>query len=150
MSDFHVRQATLGDLDALVPLFDAYRVFYEMPSDPALARSFLHERLALRESVILLAADANREALGFTQLFPSFTSVGAARTLTLNDLYVSPAARRTGAGRLLLEAAADYGRAVGALRLELKTARDNLGAQALYESHGWVRDDVFFSYTLRL
>ena len=32
-----VRQATLADLEPLVPLFDAYRVFYRKPSDPGLA-----------------------------------------------------------------------------------------------------------------
>jgi len=36
-----VRQATVADLDLLVPLFDAYRVFYRKPSDPDLARQFL-------------------------------------------------------------------------------------------------------------
>ncbi|MGI8561687.1 MAG: hypothetical protein ACR2J7_09720 [Luteimonas sp.] len=50
-----VRRADIADLDALVPLFDAYRVFYQQDSDPATARDFLDARLRRGESVILLA-----------------------------------------------------------------------------------------------
>ena len=91
-----VQRATIADLDALVPLFDGYRVFYAQPSDPALARRFLDERLRRDESVILIARDDGDEsgaALGFTQLYPMFSSVRAARTWILNDLFVAPAAR---------------------------------------------------------
>jgi hypothetical protein len=40
-----VRRAGASDLDLLVPLFDQYRHFYRQPSDVALARRFLLERL---------------------------------------------------------------------------------------------------------
>ena len=39
-----IRQATLADIDALAPLFDAYRRFYEQPGDIALASDFLQDR----------------------------------------------------------------------------------------------------------
>jgi hypothetical protein len=55
-----IRQATLDDLDALVPLFDAYRHFYGKPSDPQLGRAFLEERLILRESVIFGSPGSRR------------------------------------------------------------------------------------------
>lgn len=75
-----IAQAALDDLDALTPLFDGYRMFYGKPSDPAMARAFLHERMALRESVIFLArASEKGTALGFTQLYPCFSSVSARR-----------------------------------------------------------------------
>ena len=31
-------------------------------------------------------------------------------------------------------------------RLDLSTAKNNLAAQALYESLGWVRDEIFYTY----
>lgn len=49
------RLATPADLDALAPLFDAYRQFYEQPANVALARAFLAQRMHSQESVILLA-----------------------------------------------------------------------------------------------
>ena len=102
MNDIQVKYATPDDLEALVPLFDAYRVFYEKPSDLKLARSFLTERLQLRESVILLAVTASGEAVGFTQLYPSFSSVSARRIWILNDLYVAEQARGSGAAQALM------------------------------------------------
>jgi hypothetical protein len=51
--DIAVRQATIGDLELLVPLFDAYRQFYRKVSDMALARQFLLERFQHNQSVIL-------------------------------------------------------------------------------------------------
>jgi ribosomal protein S18 acetylase RimI-like enzyme len=145
-----VRQATVHDLDAVAPLFDAYRQFYRQAPDPARACAFLAERFAHHESVIFLAFDAAGAAIGFTQLYPVFSSVRAVRTYLLNDLYVEPRARRSGAARALLAAAAGYARANGAASLSLTTALDNMPAQRLYESLGWVRDNEFCEYALTL
>ena len=73
--DLDIVRATIGDLDELVPLFDGYRQFYGRRSDPAGARAFLGDRIAREESVIYLAYTGPREAAGFTQLYPSFSSV---------------------------------------------------------------------------
>ena len=145
-----IRPASLADLDLLVPLFDGYRQFYGQPSDLARARDFLSQRLTRRETEILLALDHAGAGLGFTQLYPLFSSVRAVRTYLLNDLFVATAARRQGAGKALLIAAADHARHLGAASLSLTTAHDNLPAQALYESLGWQRDEEFREYGLVL
>ncbi|HET9836346.1 MAG TPA: GNAT family N-acetyltransferase [Rhodanobacteraceae bacterium] len=151
MSDgIAITRATPADLDALAPLFDGYRVFYGKPSDPALARAFLQERLSNDESVIFLARDAEGSALGFTQLYPCFSSVSARRLWILNDLFISPDARRCGVARALLEQAREHGMETGVVRLTLQTAHDNAQAQALYESLGWVRQDGMYEYALEL
>lgn len=144
-----VRKAALEDLDLLVPLFDGYRQFYRLPSDPERARQFLRDRLDRGESTVFLAFYAGN-AIGFTQLYPSFSSGAMKRVLILNDLFVTSAARRRGAGSALLEAAASYGRQVEAIRLVLSTEVTNGTAQALYERSGWVRDTVFCSYQFTL
>jgi len=145
-----IRLATIADLDSLAGLFDAYRVFYEQPSDLAGARAFLGERMAHRQSVILLAQDEADNALGFAQLYPSFTSAAMKPIFILNDLFVTPGARQRGVGGALLQAAADHGRALGAARLTLKTAIDNLAAQRVYEANGWACETQFLSYNLPL
>src|SRR5258706_3586557 len=126
-----VRRATISDLDLVAPLFDAYRQFYRKPADLALAKRFLFERFQHSESIIFVAIGEGGATLGFVQLFPSFSSGAAARILILNDLFVVPDARRAGVGALLLRAAADFGKAVGAVRLTLSTEVTNTGAQAL-------------------
>jgi GNAT superfamily N-acetyltransferase len=139
-----IRQATLNELDCLVPLFDAYRQFYGQPSDLIIARQFLHDRLARSESVVLIAEDHGKTAIGFAQLFPSISSILAAPIYLLHDLFVSPDARRHGVGTLLMNVAADTARATGAVRLELATAIANDPARRLYEGLGWKRDDEFY------
>lgn len=145
-----IRQATIADLDALVPLFDAYRVFYKQPSDPDGARAFLFERFDHQQSTIFLAEDERGAAIGFAQIFPLFSSALMKRILLLNDLFVAPEGRKAGTGTALLEACAAHGRRTGAARLMLRTAIDNFTAQSVYEAHGWVRDEAFFTYNLVL
>ena len=147
--DILLRHATLDDLDALAPLFDAYRRFYEQPGDVALASEYLHARMERGESTILVA-EADGELLGFCQLYPSWCSVAAARIFVLYDLFVDEGVRRAGVGRALMLAAQDFGRRAGAVRLDLSTARTNARAQALYESLGWRRDQEFCEYGLTL
>jgi len=145
----HIRRATISDLEDAAPLFDAYRQFYGQRSDVAAARDFLDERLRRDESVIFLAAaEDKREALGFTQLYPSFSSVSLKRLWVLNDLFVGPNVRRGGVGRRLLERAREWAIETGAKGLVLATAVDNSKARALYESCGWQRDDGFQHYYL--
>ncbi len=150
MAKVATRPAETRDLDAIAVLFDAYRQFYEKPADLALARRYIIERFQRKESVLILAEDETGEIVGFTQLYPAFCSVLAARTFVLYDLFVAPAARGTGAGRALMEAAEAHGRKAGAARLELSTANTNKIGQSLYESCGWERDNVFYVYTKTL
>jgi GNAT superfamily N-acetyltransferase len=145
-----VRLATIFDLDLVAPLFDAYRQFYRKPADLSLARKFLLERFQHNESIIFMAIEEGGAALGFVQLFPSFSSGAAARILILNDLFVAPEARRVGVGALLLRAAADFGKVVGAVRLTLSTEVTNKNAQALYEAEGWKLQTDFCVYNLAL
>lgn len=145
-----VRPAQLADVPAVAPLFDAYRQFYEKPADLALATRFITERVTNGDSAIFLAEDGDGQPLGFVQLYPSFSSVSAARIYVLNDLFVAPAARRLNVARSLMHAAAEFARREGALRLSLSTAKTNEKAQALYESDGWVRDEKFYYYSLAL
>ena len=132
-------RATVADLDAVAPLFDAYRQFYGQPSDVPRARTFLAERLANGESVVLIA-ERESQAVGFTQLFPMFSSVRTARIWVLNDLFVAVDARRAGVARGLLDAAADFARSDGAARIVLETSIDNHAARALYRRAGWLEE----------
>ena len=144
-----IRQATVSDLDGLIPLFDGYRQFYRQASQPDRVRKFLLDRFEHNQSVIFIAVkDGN--AIGFTQLYPSFSSGALARIFILNDLFVDPNARHVGAGGALLRAAAEYGRRLGALRLVLSTEVTNMPAQSLYEKLGWKRNTDFYTYQITL
>lgn len=144
-----VREAKL-DVEAIAPLFDAYRQFYNQPSNPDLAARFLRDRLQESQSTIIGAFDPGGRALGFVQLYPSFSSVSAAPILILNDLFIASDARQRGIARLLLGAAAAFGKAQNAARLTLSTELTNSKARALYESDGWTLQTEFANYDLDL
>jgi len=144
----HIREASGDDLPALGRLFDEYRQFYRLPSDLDKANAYLKARLASHESMVLVAADDAQGLVGFTQLYPTWCSLLAGPVYVLYDLYVAPQARRRGVGRALIHAATERGRHDRKLRMSLSTAKTNLGAQSLYESLGWERDEEFYVYNL--
>ena len=146
-----VFQADASHLDELAVLFDQYRQFYRQPSDLDAARRFLTARMDAGESVVFAAELPEREGLvGFTQLYPFFSSVRMRRVWVLNDLYVSEAARRRGVGRALMGAAHAFAASTGAASVELATERGNVTAQALYDDLGYERDDTYWHYAYTL
>lgn len=141
----NIVKADLSHLETIVPLFDAYRVFYKQPSDPMLAKLFLTKRMVGQQSIILLAQDDQNKGLGFTQLYPSFSSVALKQVYILNDLFVAANARGKGVGAALLDAAKEIASLHGARGLVLETAADN-PAQKLYEKNGWTKDTALHYY----
>ncbi len=142
-----IRKASLEDLNQLAVLFDGYRKFYEQAPNLALATTFIAARINKQESVIFVAENEINQLIGFCQIYPSFCSVAAAKIGILYDLFIDLSARKTGAGRALMLAAHEYAANDGLSRLDLSTAKNNHAAQTLYESLGWVRDEIFYTYS---
>jgi len=138
-----IRRAKKKDIDDLSVLFDKYRIFYKQRSDVDNARSFLKKRMKRKESVIFVAEERD-ELIGFTQLFPIFSSVSMRRTWLLNDLYVNERSRGIGAAAKLLDAAKEFGVETNSKWLLLQTAADNFTAQKVYEKNGWIQETDFF------
>lgn len=143
-----IRRANEDDVDRLAPLFDAYRQFYAQASDVQRAHDWLQARLDRNECVLLIA-QRDGAMVGFTQLYPMFSSVRTARLWILNDLFVMADARREGVARALLDAAARFARDDGAAGVMLETSRDNRPARALYLAAGW-NEDASQWYSLAL
>ncbi|MBE1875322.1 GNAT family N-acetyltransferase [Myceligenerans sp. TRM 65318] len=142
-----VRDANAADLDAVAGLFLQYLAFYEHAADEQRVRDFLRARFASDDTVLLIAeADGKRPAVGLAQAYRSWSSVSLGPVWVLNDLFVEPAARGTGAGRALVRAICERAKEAGAIRVSLATAWDNVAAQGLYESEGFARDVAFLHY----
>lgn len=144
--------ATLAVVPRLVPLFDRYRQFYNIPPDESASQTFLQDRLSANESVIFLAlAPLNGQPApaGFIQLYPSFSSISLCRAWILNDLFVHPDFRCLGVGRALMSQAARHCADTGARQLWLQTDVTNIQAQRLYEACGMTRKEIL-EYTLAL
>nr|RNJ67205.1 MAG: GNAT family N-acetyltransferase [Leptolyngbya sp. IPPAS B-1204] len=92
----------------------------------------------------------NQNMVGFTQLYPSFSSVSMQQVWILNDLFVAENYRKQGVANLLMDAAEQYAQDTGAVCIVLATQITNTAAQTLYESRNYVRDEAFYHYMLRL
>ncbi|MBX9569705.1 MAG: GNAT family N-acetyltransferase [Candidatus Obscuribacterales bacterium] len=144
-SEAQIIIATVDQLDDLTPLFDAYRVFYRQASDAENTKKFLSERMHLRDTVIFMAY-VNSRAVGFTQLFPSFSSETLERLWILNDLYIAPEMRGKRIGAELIQRAKQFVVQFGAKGLALATEHTNLSGQKLYEREGFELDEIYRHY----
>lgn len=135
---------TLANVQDVVTLFDAYRVFYEQESNVSAANQFLESRITNEESIIFMALKGDIP-VGFTQLYPTFSSVSLQSFLILNDLFVLPEHRGKEIGQALLEKAKSYCKKKNLKGLALETAKEN-PAQKLYEKLGWKKDEEFLHY----
>ena len=135
-----IRKATIADIDHIVPLFDGYRLFYRQSSDIEAARTFIKNRLEREESIIYIAfpKDEPQKAIGFTQLYPIFSSVSMEEMLLLNDLFIDPDYRGSGAGTALINKAKERCRDTNQKGLILETETTN-PAQKLYEHLGFIK-----------
>ena len=104
---------------------------------------FLSERMHNGESV-LFVAEEHKKLIGFTQLYPLFSSVSMKRAWLLNDLYTVPEERKRGIATALMDAARNFGAETKSVRLILQTGPDNFTAQKLYEGYGWKKETDFY------
>jgi GNAT superfamily N-acetyltransferase len=144
-----VFQAGLEHLEEVSHLFNQYRIFYKCSSDFESARKFLEERFQKQDSIIFVVRK-NGQMVGFTQLYPSFSSVSMKRIWILNDLFVAETCRGNGVAKLLMSAAENWARQTESIRIVLATQLSNIAAQTLYESLGYIQDREFYHYTLTL
>ena len=140
----HIIRASIADIAVLAPLLDQYRIFYEQTADLASSKAFLKKRFLNDESVVFLAYKGTK-AVGFTQLYTTFSSVSLQSFFILNDLYVAPEFRSRGIGKALLIEAQQYCISQNYKGLALETATDN-PAQELYNKLGWEKDTQYFHY----
>lgn len=145
----NILKVTLNELDQVSQLFNQYRMFYGQASNLEGAKEFIKERIENNESVIFLAVENNSPA-GFVQLYPIFTSVGMNRKWLLNDLFVAEDYRRHGVGKALMNKAKDLAVETRAAGILLETTKDNVKAQALYESLGYEKEDAVYFYNLSI
>ena len=145
-----IKRINVSEANLVIGLFDKYRVFYKKDSDIDLAERFIKTRLANNESVIVVALKGDLP-VGFTQLYPKYSSVNAVKNWILNDLYVESNYRKQGIGEAMIKTAMEFARADGAAYVQLETAVDNYAAQSLYEGLGFQKqepDTAFFLYRI--
>lgn len=127
-----IERIGLDHLDELAKLFDAYRVWYRMKTDLDGARRFLTDRITKGESIIFGAFNEDDKMVGFTQVYPLFSSTRMGRLWLLNDLFVAPASRGQGISLLLIDRAKSLSMETDAVGVLLETEKSNHIGNQLY------------------
>jgi GNAT superfamily N-acetyltransferase len=141
-AELEIAPIAAPEFEQVLPLIAAYQRFYEVDRvDEERNRAFFRRFLAPSDDGLLLGARQDGQLVGFACLYWHFSSLAAAETVLMNDLFVSEAARGHGAGRALIEASAAVARERGAPCLEWATAPSNVIAQRLYDSTGAERSE---------
>jgi len=152
VNNIAIKQIGLTEAHLVVGLFNQYRIFYNQFSDIGMAKAFIDERLQHNESVIFLAIDnENQQPVGFTQLYPKYSSARLTKNWILNDLFVDENYRKQGIGERLIKTAMNFAKTQGSAFVQLETAVDNFTAQSLYEAIGFKKqgpDNEFFLYRI--
>ena len=138
-----------ADLDELLPLVRGYSDFYEVtPTDEALltlSRALIAD--PQREGQQFLARDGDGRAIGFATVYWLWSTTTATRIGLMNDLFVAPEGRGSGAAEALIERCRAACREHGASKLTWQTAKDNGRAQAVYDRIGGERSE-WLDYSL--
>jgi GNAT superfamily N-acetyltransferase len=133
----NIRPLAQSDREAWLPLWRGYLTFYQA-SVPDEATAETWRRLTDPQGPIrgFGAVDDDGRLIGFVHYLFHPVTWSASDRCYLEDLFVSPEARGSGAGRALIEAVYEAADAVGANQVYWLTAEDNTTARRLYDRIG--------------
>ncbi|MCF2446544.1 GNAT family N-acetyltransferase [Dyadobacter sp. CY345] len=145
-----IKHCQLTDLPKLSLIFDEYRVHFKQESNLEASTIFLRERIENKQAVVFAAIDEDsNDMMGFTLLYPMYTSLKIKSTWTLNDMFITEKYRKFGVATRLLEKVEEFGAETNAQWITLKTGVENTKAQALYEKFGFKKDEGCYYYYLQ-
>lgn len=140
MTDIGIRRATSADAGDVARLLHAFNTEF---GDPSPGEAFLEQRVRRlvdsKEITVLLVGDGP-DGVAVLRFRSALWAEGL--DAYLEELYVTPDRRGRGMGRALLEAAMEEAHQLGAVRIELGTGETDTAARALYESAGFVNQEI--------
>ena len=115
-------------------LYAGYAAFYRVEQTPAMRATvwgWLHDPAHEVEGLVALGAAG--QPVGLAHFRPFARPLAASTGGFLDDLFVSPEARGSGAAQALIRGVAERGRARGWTVLRWITAEDNYRGRAVYD-----------------
>jgi GNAT superfamily N-acetyltransferase len=132
-----IRPAVRDDLDIVIGFIRALADYERLADDVVLDRDVLCTHLfEAKPMAEVLIAELDGAAVGFALFFHNFSTFEGRPGIYLEDLFVDPSARGSGAGKALLRALAALAVERGCARLEWSVLDWNEPAIAFYKSLG--------------
>lgn len=129
----HIKPATAADHDQWLPLWQAYLTFYKTELPAEVSESTWQRFLDPAEPTQLAIAWQADKAVGIVQFIYHRSNWSIGNSCYLQDLFVSPDVRGTGAGRLLIEHVYATARDNDCTKVHWLTQETNATAIHLYE-----------------
>lgn len=144
-----VRQASVGDADAFLSLVNGLAEYEKLPAPDAKGRERLNEAaFGPRKRFDVLIAELGSTAVGYAVIFETYSTFLARPKLFLEDLFVNPAYRGSGAGDALLKACAREAIARECARMEWVVLDWNEPAMRFYRARGAVHLKEWYTFSL--
>jgi GNAT superfamily N-acetyltransferase len=149
-----VREGRESDVDAVVSMVRELAEYERAADQVRLTPEQLHRALFAgaapdgSRAAYLLVAEEGERVVGFALWFLNFSTWEGVHGIYLEDLYVSPDHRGSGAGRALLTALARIARDRGYARVEWSVLNWNEPAIGFYSSLGATPMDEWTTYRL--
>ena len=149
MSIIEIRQATAEDA-ALILSFVTELAIYEEAENEVIANEsdIRHSLFASESTTKAVICNINNEPVGFAVYFFNYSTWLGKHGLYLEDLYVSPEHRGTGAGKALLKHLAKIALSKNCGRFEWSVLDWNEPAIGFYHSIGAKPQDEWVGYRL--
>ena len=132
-----IRRAAPTDREAVHDLLTAQLVEHALPADPEQIGRGLDAAFRSGSPAWLLLAERDGAAVGVFLANQIVSVEKGGETLWVEELYVEPAARRTGVARALLDHVSAEARARGLRALDLEVVPTQQAAFALYRKLGF-------------
>jgi GNAT superfamily N-acetyltransferase len=133
----HLRDAEPGDAELVLRFVRELATYEREPDAVEVDAATLRAQLAAeRPPFSCVIAEVDGEAVGFALWFSNYSTWRGRVGVHLEDLYVTPARRGTGAGSALLREVARRAVETGAVRLEWNVLDWNEPAIAFYRAVG--------------
>lgn len=146
-AEIQIREITAEDKEQWLPLWLAYIEFYES-SMPAGTTEYLWQSFLNPEKAIYCrVAVKNQKLIGLVHYFPHPHTWYQTPVCYLNDLFVSPDIRGSGAGEALIQAVITQAKQQGWAEVYWLTQQSNQVARGLYDKITGGTDG-FVTYTL--
>ncbi len=142
-----IRPISAADRPVWEELFQGYATFYKVEQTAAMRETVWGWLMdADHTSNSLVAEDATGKVIGFTHFRPFVSQLKAITNCFLDDLYVDPNARGSGAADALIQGVADIARHKGWGVVRWITADDNYRGRGVYDKVAtrtmWVTYDL--------
>lgn len=148
MAQFKIRNATISDASTIVYLIKQLAIYEKLEHEAIMTEELILKNVFEEKHAHVLIAEEDNEVVGFALYFFNFSTFIGKPGLYLEDLFVEPAHRGKGYGKLLLVELAKVANEKDCGRMEWSVLDWNTPSIEFYKSLGAVPMDGWSVFRL--